>query len=574
MVAYNDGIIFTIQNYMEMSGNTYYYDAMGIQNTFTDTVILDSSDTVREEGLYLAANVEGTPELHRLVEPSLTPTFLTVLPLDHLYYSYDDSFLGPNDLGPNFRYLASFDPNTESGVIEFFSVDDGNFIKLFDLTQMDLIMGIEMVMFTQAKIFVAEPFKVTIYDTNGGWTDYNGYQAYFFPQHQGVVLDEGMGNDVLVFHQGFSEPNSFTGNVIEFTNSSEEGSSFVVQNLDTSTLSFHHFTDIGYAAVSSVSGPANGSVQFYDDETPQFSLYNAGTDLTTVGYYDQGYVLLNMEGDLTTTNARYFTTINDLPYAVYFDTETITDPNAFDIRIFTDIFNTNPVTTVTLEDLNITNFRMVGMVNQYLIVNLRLGSSTDGIGYVINLANGTYEAIGEDIWYIDNTNGNNFKTVFYETAGFLYGYSWAGAISISLEDPTSFDTTSAGRNDDSAMVFQMLHEDQLGKDQDVVIITTEPLPSTGTTELKIYVGDSTLGLPGMALLSTNNLETDSLHFQDVIISGNNVYLLNPSSLEITTLQGNPFNGSVYIQNDILIVLDEELNEVNTGLSFSQGFSMF
>ncbi len=577
IVAYHEGILFTIQNMGDMTGTTYYYDATGIQSSFADTFILGSSELVwEEEGIYVSSLVEGANELYKFVEPSLVPTFLTVLPLANFYSSYNDGFMNPNDLGPNFRVIGSFNTSTFTPVFEFFSVVGNTYTKLFELSQMDLMMG-KKYMATDNAIFLAtNPINLSMYDTTGTRYDYNNYSSIFYPQHQGVVLDQLGGDDVLIFHEGNSVTNLYSGNVIQLTNSIEAGSSFLIQNLDTSSITTHRFSATGYESTQGWNGyaSANAPSSFYDNVTPQFSLYTEATNVTTIGYYDQDFVILEVGGDVTGETFNHFTMINDVPHAIIYDNETITDPNAFEILVYNGAQNNNAITAVTIEDLNITNFMTMGVVNEYLVANIAVGSNTNYQGYVINLETGTYEAIGQDIWYIGNQLGNLRKTVFYEDNGFLHGYSWGGYVSISIEDPTVFVTTSAGRLDDSEVVFMGFHEDQLGENQDVVVVETEPYPETGWTELKIYVGDMTLGLANMSLLSTSELESDSFNSLNIIISGTNVYLYDYSNFTIVTLEGDAFNGNVYVQNDAIIVIDEELYEVATGLNASDGFSVF
>jgi hypothetical protein len=210
-----------------------------------------------------------------------------------------------------------------------------------------------------------------------------------------------------------------------------------------------------------------------------------------------------------------------------------------------------------------------------MILNIDSGISANDGGYLVNLETLTYIAIGEDIWYIGNQNASQFQSVFYIDQGFINGYSWAGHIRLSIADPTNLFTTSEAWNTDDEVTYLDVSPDQLGINQDVLILSTSPFPSTEETTIEIYSGDMTTGFINMDLIVTETLQTDVINNVNLILTADGAYLVDfYSGVTITTLSGTPYNGSFYVQDDVIILIDAALNETITPLTQSMAFPIY
>jgi hypothetical protein len=577
MVAYKFGILFTVINTISGTYTTFYYTELGIQETFANAMILDGSASIRETGIYLAIEIENVIELHQLVSPSLVSTKIMDLPLDNFYLSFSDIYNGLDgvqyDLGDNYRVFVSMSTNMPT--IEFFTVDafTGQPLdKIFDHS----IMDGKSVFVTDNAIFLhTQPTLVSRYDLSGTKTDFTSVIPHFFPEFQGLVL-QNLSGGARVFFEGIEETLIADGTYIDFTNSMEEGSSFLMLNNATNALSVHEFNSLGYAEIVTYSNTESMNIQTsYSGVVPQILLYQEETDKTTVGYFDAGYVELELPGDLTGSYINHFMILNSVIHAVVYDTESITDPDAFEMNIYNGTVNDDTVLTLTFTDLDIEALLVLGTVNEYMILHINSGISANDGGYLVNLETLTYIAIGEDIWYIGNQNSSQFQSVFYEDQGFINGYSWAGHIRLSIADPTNLFTTSEGWNTDAEVTNLDVSPDQLGINQDVLILSTSPFPSTEETTIEIYSGDMTTGLINMDLIGTETLQTDVIYNLNLILTADGAYLVDfYVGVTITTLSGTPYNGSFYVQDDVIILIDAALNETITPLTQSMAFPIY
>ena len=579
MVAYKWGILFTVINTTSVTYTTFYYTELGIQETFANAMILDGSASIRETGIYFAIDIENVIELHQLVSPSLVSTKIMDLPLDNFYLSFSDIYDGFDgvqyDLGDNYRVFRSRNMGTNMPAVEFYTVDafTGQPLdKIFDYS----IMDGKSVFVTDNAIFLHTlPALVSRYDLSGTKTDFTSVIPHFFPEFQGLVL-ASLSGGARVFFEGIEETLIADGAYFDFTNSMEEGSSFLMLNNATNALSVHEFNSLGYAEIVTYSNAESMNIQTsYSDVVPQILLYQAETDNTTVGYFDAGYVELELPGDLTGSYINHFMILNSVIHAVVYDTESITDPDAFEMNIYNGTVNDDTVLTVTFTDLDIEALLVLGTVDSFMILNINSGISANDGSYLVNLETLTYIAIGEDIWYIGNQNSSQFQSVFYIDQGFINGYSWAGHIRLSLADPTNLFTTSEGWNTDAEVTYLDVSPDQLGINQDVLILSTSPFPSTGETTLEIYSGDMTTGLINMDLIVTETLQTDVINNVNLILTADGAYLVDfYGGVTITTLSGTPYNGSFYVQDDVIILIDAALNETITPLTQSMAFPIY
>jgi hypothetical protein len=579
MVAYKFGILFTVTNTTSGTYTTFYYTELGIQETFANAMILDGSASIRESGIYLAIEIENVIELHQLVSPSLVSTKMMDLPLDNFYLSFSDIYNGLDgvqyDLGDNYRVFMSMNMGTNMPTFEFYTVDSitGQPLdKMFDHSIMDQ----KTVFVTDNAIFLhTMPLLVSRYDLSGTRTDYTSVSPRFFPEFQGLVIPN-MSGGANVFFEGIEQTIIEDGAYFAFTNSIEEGSSFLMQNNGMNTLSVHEFNSLGYSVIVTYSNAEAINIQTsYSDVVPQILLYQSETDKTTVGYFDNGYVELELPGDLTGSYINHFMILNSVIHAVVYDTESITDPDAFEMNIYNGTVNDDTVLTLTFTDLDIEGLLVLGTVDSFMILNINSGISANDGGYLVNLETLTYIAIGEDIWYIGNQNGSQFQSVFYIDQGFIHGYSWAGHIRLSIADPTNLFTTSEGLNTDVEVTYLDVSPDQLGINQDVLILSTSPFPSTGETTLEIYSGDMTTGFINMDLIATETLQSDVINNVNLILTADGAYLVDfYGGVTITTLSGTPYNGSFYVQDDVIVLIDAALNETITPLTQSMAFPIY
>jgi hypothetical protein len=572
MTQYSNGILFTMQS---MSGQTtYFYNETGIVNTLTDTAIVPTSTSLAS-AVHVSKLVGGSPELHTIdgSNPTISTKVLTLSANLFVGYFSDVYTMGAVnvDISENFRIITGFDTSINQPVIEFYETTTFTKILTFSM------MSPNRLAVTENAIFVANlmTMNVTRYSSTGSSSAYTMAVMFHYPYDQGVVIEQMMSQTITLFHDGieFSTHNNKFHR--EVANNEDDGSAFLLVNTDFSGFYTYSFSEAnGLVQGGFFSG--NVEISSYTNVPPQFKSFNEVANTNVVGYYHQGWTILETYGQID-DYYEAFVNINGTMYAIKIDPIATADPDAFEISLYHGGVGENQVLKVSLDDLNIKGWQLLGQVNQYLIMNISVGSNITTYGYVIDLADRSYQALPETIWYMGTANTSTFRAKYYEQNGVIHGWTDLGSISFDLSDIAgTFTSTTNGANDTDETVQISLHEDVFGVNDDLVMVFTSPFPNPNNESfMQLYRGDIANGLASLTLLADATIDATSLYALGLIFDGVNVYgTTQYPSQTIFTYEGLALNGSFYVQNNMIILIDEVLNETVTNLSIADAYTPF
>jgi len=559
--AYGSGILFSSQG---LSSNTYIYDEEGTLTTLNNYSLLYSSNRVRQEGLFLVQNVTPTHKLVKLVAPSTTPLFVNNLPSTGMYTRFDDEF--PDfegneiDFSANFRVMEVIDTSSPnfSRKFEFFTAS--NFTKVLEST-FPLQNGLLVI--NQNGLFFANMMTQTVkyISAAGAETNYTQAMLMEFRQSQGVLVSVQSTRTVHSFFKG-QLTQTFTNRIpFVMANSPEYGSSFILSSDNGNSFSVHYIDPVigfGQTIVYLVPPPSLNTFGI-----PTYRFYNSIANITTVGYYNHGWTILEVPGQFD-DGFTTFTTINDVNYAILIEKTPTATANTYLVKAFDGRPNVNTVYTTTITGIDVLGAAFIGVVNNYLLLTLSDNVTRTGTSFVVDLIDETYVTLPENIWYMS-------EALLLEDNGIIHGYGQYGAFSVDLNNIIpSFFTTSSGRNDDSEITYGSLQSDFFGEDDDVFFLIQSPFPNpTDTSTIEIYRGNIELGFESLTLLATYQTTENSFTQREVAFVGENIYAYYFYQFDtLITILGDAVSGNHYYQGDSLIAIDDELNETLISSSIS------
>jgi hypothetical protein len=579
MVAYQDGVLVTIGSMGQST--SYFFDTIGLDTTITNTSIIPTSDGLQGD-IYLHKEVSSQAELHIIdeVNPSLSTKVIN-LTNGLAYYYFTDVYDSGDvvvDISDNFRILYTFNPSTMTPVAEFYTAD--LLVKFVDVTPMQLVSASENGIF----VFDQMIQSVKYYNASGTLTTHTNSILYRFLEVDSVLIVKAFSEEILVYQAGLLV-STYTGKSLRIlANSKEFGAAFILINTNGTGFATYSITLENGVAQGTFYGETNLET-FSDDNSshylPQFKVYNSVSQKNNVGYYKHGWTTLETFGEIDGPYDAFIFVDDgesDVPYAVKLDPVNNDTANAFNVKLYNGAVADNTVLSIVLEDLNIQGVQLLARVNHYLILNVGVGSNTTAFGYVVDLDLLTYVALPESIWYMGNQMNDSIRSFFFENNAIFNGFSTRGSVSFDLADiDGTFFTTTDGSNDATSITWIGFEDNYFNNNTDLVYVYTEPFPNPNNeADISFYVGDMSLGLDGMTLVTTNALPENFFNQSSFILSQTSVYALGTGdSMTITTLEGPiELNGTYYIQNDVVIVLDEELNETVTNLFYSDSFGLF
>lgn len=553
-VIYGNGILFS--SLSPMVPMTYFYSETGTLTTLENHAILDGSDAIREEGIYLVHNQETSKKLVKLISPSLTPVDVNDLPTNDYYVFYDKQWTedvgrGPIDFSANFRVMQVLTQSFGTKILFF---TQSSFTKVLEL-QLPL-MGGELVIH-QNGIFYADPMtqQVTYINSVGQETIYTQAMLVNFRDAEAVVISIQSTNTIYGFHKGILRNTYNDKTLIPMATDAagKYGSSFILSATNGGSYGLYSINYSTGFTQHVVYAEAPPSVNNFD--LPTFYKENLVSATTTIGYYNYGWNILEIPGAYG-NGVDAFTTIDGVNYAVVLEPIPTATENTFLVKAFDGRQGNNTVYTTTITGVDVLGVDYIGIVNEYLVLTLNDRNTLTGTSFVVDLIGETYYTLPEDIWYMDSA-------VLTEEGDVIQIYSYAGFVTIDLNDPQGgFFTTSSATLNSTGTVSAGYTDDFFGENDDLVYLVREPFPNpTNLITIEFYRGDRSLGVPSLTLITTYETTSDSIFQGQFSFVGDNIYAYNPwQENSLFTILGDEVPSNYYVQGTALVALDEELNE--------------
>jgi hypothetical protein len=390
-------------------------------------------------------------------------------------------------------------------------------------------------------------------NASGVETIYSQASLMEFQQSQGVLISVQSTRVVHSFFKGqFSQ--TFTDRVpYVMANSQEYGSSFILGAANGSSFSVYSIDPVtGYSQTIFYGIPVPVITNL---GMPTFRFYNPGSGITTVGYYNHGWKILEVPGEFV-DGFTTFVRVNEVDYAVTIESTPTATANTFLVKTYDGRANNNTVYTTTITGIDVLGARFLGVVGQYLFLTLSDNGTREGTSFVVDLLNEDYDALPEDIWYMEDA-------LLIEDNNVIHGFGEYGAFSVDLTNiQDSFYTTSSGMNESSVTTYGWLKPDFFGEDDDAFFLVQSPFPNpTDTKTIKIYRGNVDVGIEALTLLATYQTTDNDFTQRQIAFVGENIYAYFYYQFNsLLTVLGDEVPANHYYQGDSLIALDDELNE--------------
>jgi hypothetical protein len=336
-------------------------------------------------------------------------------------------------------------------------------------------------------------------------------------------------------------------------NSQEYGSSFILGAANGGSFSVYSIDPVtGYSQTIFYGIPVPVITNL---GMPTFRFYNPISGITTVGYYNHGWKILEVPGEFV-DGFTTFIRVNEVDYAVTIESTPTATANTFLVKTYDGRANNNTVYTTTITGIDVLGARFLGVVGQYLLLTLSDNGTREGTSFVVDLLNEDYATLPEDIWYMEDA-------LLIEDNDVIHGYGEYGAFSVDLTNiQDSFYTTSSGMNDSSVTTYGYLKPDFFGEDDDAFFLVQSPFPNpTDTKTIKIYRGNVDVGIEALTLLTTYQTTDNDFTQRQIAFVGENIYAYFYYQFNsLLTVLGDEVPANHYYQGDSLIALDDELNE--------------
>jgi hypothetical protein len=592
--SFNDGILFTVSSFLmspsgiDISETTYFYNALGIEATLTDTNIVPAEGSYADDGIYIAKEVSGQLELH-LINGATTDS-VKVLDLDDGYISYHlitdvlDATSGQaTNLDTMFIVLAV--QNGGNFMPAYLAYNSQTLELVHSGLLRDMVTG-AITSFTTNGIFVFSPMQQSVNQyTTDGTTTYSNSIGKQMDGFDAYIIEERTffnGNNTYFYYPGSTMPAIFLGErVYVFENSSEKGLAFATFNEDRTTFKLHAYTDenglvssdpYNYSFLTpNSSDDTNGVISYQTNEQ------DTGNLITHFIRYNNGWEFFEAYGDV---DESYDALVMSSNHSYVVDVAEITDSNRDIalISVYDGEANANTVTEIYLLNYDLLSVQILGFAGDYMLLNVYNNTAPRnpiGQGLLIDLTTGIIVDLPESIYYLQPQLNETYTENIYLNGNILTAFKGGNGFSMDVTDiDNTFTTFADNALRDTQVVWIDLVDDHFGVNQDLIFVQTTPFPNNpnGMSSLSLYSGDISLGIDALTLMTTLDVEEDIRNSNNFIVTSDAFYAFSMSENTVTTLWGDVLPNLFYVQNGVIIAISETYEETPTTLLDADRFS--
>ena len=574
--AYHEGFLFSY--YANFAPETVYVTATGVEDTFENVQILPSTSSMREVGLYGIDSTTGN-ELIEFVSPNLTPTKLADLTSTMRYSYVTDEYINTQmttavAIPETFFTLMGFDTTSNQMKYEFFNRDTFTLILDYSL-QAGAMSGKELLVTTQGlTILDMMQLKVTHYDADGVDYELTSVFPVSFPSAQSFIVKQQMTNEISVYINSVFIETLGNGSLFPMTNNEVDGASFVVNYVDGSSGVYaieDTLIDLFFSSISETV------VVNYSNVPDQAISYDTASNSSTVilysltAYGDSNYVDSTMFGDIRNEPIQYVANTQDFIFLVRFVEGEPVDPDNV-------LVSTNPggqSNNFTIENKNIVNLRDVGYVDEFVVFNAAIGSTSNYKGIVVNITDGTIFELTDDLTFITPQMGDSILTTLIREGNSIHAYGPRGIATINLDTLTV--TREVNITDDSATVSYDIKEGILDDDATLVIKYVEPFPNSNfVATITLFSANLNEGFGDFELLGEGQIDTLSISNSLFALTEEGLLQINRTTQQMYSIFGDDILAAIpfYLFNQTYYVLTDTYQEINTFISEEQTFTLF
>jgi hypothetical protein len=278
-----------------------------------------------------------------------------------------------------------------------------------------------------------------------------------------------------------------------------------------------------------------------------------------------------MVGDIRNEPVQYVFATPDDRFLIQFVEGEPTDPD--NVIILTN--QGSSYNDYTIANQNIVNLRDTGFVDEFVIFNVAIGSTSNYVGIVMNITNGTIYQLTEDLTFITPQIGDATMTTFFREGNLIHAYGIRGTATIDL------DTLSVTREDSTpgniSTVSYEYKPGILADDLTLIVKYVEPLSNPNfTATLTLFSANLTEGIDNFVTLGQGQLDTLSISNSLFALTEDSLVQINRTTQEmftvfaVTTLEPAPY----YLINQTYYRLTETYEEVNTNILQQSTFVLF
>jgi hypothetical protein len=416
--------------------------------------------------------------------------------------------------------------------------------------------------------------KVTHYTADGVDFELTGVIPFSYAANEAFMVNVLSTGATSVYKDATLLQTFSNGSIIPLTNNELDGTSFVVNYFNGSSEIYAIEATLNLLGAFSTSQTA---VITTSDVPPQAITYDEASLGSTVFMYstsrygESNYVSLDFVGDLRNAPIQYYITVEDASFGVQFVEGEPTDANS--VPVSTN--QNSQLNTYTIENKNIVNVRDVGQVDEFIILNAALGSTSTYRGIVMNVSDGTIYEFDTDLTLVTPQLGDSILPTIVREGQRLHVYGIRGIITLDLDtvSVTVHDTTDGV----TATINYFIQENFFPNQDALVIKFIEPFPNTNfTATASFYQANFSLGFDDFVLLGEGTLDTLTISNSLFSLSEDTLVQINLTTGELFSvfapneIVATPY----YILNDEYYLLTDTLEEINTYIPTGSVFTLF